>query len=238
MIDQAKIITARRAYEFHPDDLRLSMLSLAGVRQAIQQSFGFEIAQIASPMQTFGPVMNTMPPGLVFDYGTTQTPKGHPTPIRFLHFEPERVVIDVAGPSSTVDFTFEHLRGLLAEIESPDGSEVMGEPQRIRDYSEVNARLGLDSEELFGGRWLALAQGAFGEEGKNVVPLGVKFQAVEPGAIVSPGEVGHQTFARGNSIEIRSETRPEDGIYLSAAELPTDRHLAWLESLERELSKT
>ncbi len=236
-MEQTKIISARRAYEFHPDDVRLSMLSLAAVRQAIQQSFSFEVAQIATPMQTFGPILNTIPPGLVFDFGNTQTPEGDPTPLRFLHIEPSRLVIDVAGPSSAIDFTFEHLWNVLSEVESPDGSPLIGEPHRIRDYSEISTKLKLDPEELFGNRWLTLAQKAFGGEDKKVIPLGVRFQAIEPGNVVKPAEIGHINFARGNLIEIRTETNPENGVYLSGAEVPTDQHLAWLESLERELSK-
>ncbi len=113
------------------------MLSVAEVHQQIWQYFSFQVVQIASPVQTFGPFPNTIPPGVVLDYGTTQTPEKSPTPIRFLYFEPGRIVIDVAGPSSAIDWTFRQLQRVLSEILSPDRSPVIGEPEMIRmNHSE------------------------------------------------------------------------------------------------------
>lgn len=236
-MEQAKILVARRAYEFPPDELRLSLLSVNEVQQRIQQVFGFQAHGIGSPMPTFGPVPNTIPPGVVFDYGNTQTPDGVPTPTRFLHFEPRRMVIDVAGPSSAIDWTFEQLRALLEDVRAPDGSPAIGEPEATREYSEVVARYGFDFGELVSGPLIDLAREVFGEDGQAVLPMGVKFQAIESGAEVEPGSIGVMGFSRGNMIEIRTGTRPEERTYLSVAEVPTDKHLDWLKKLDERLGK-
>jgi hypothetical protein len=236
-MEKAKILTARRAYEFRPDDLRLTVLSVAQVYQQIQEVFSFHVGVVATPQQMFGPVPKTIPPGVVLDFGTTQTPDDIPTPMRFLHFEPRRIVIDVAGPSSAIDWTYEQIQHILKETTAPDGSPVIGVPDRVRDYSEISVRYDFGFESLVSGPLIELAQGKFGSESHSVLPLGVKFQAVEPGTTVSPGEVGAPGFSRGNTIELRAGTHPEDRTYLSAAELPTDQHLAWLEALDRRVSK-
>lgn len=236
-MDQVKILTARRAYEFRPDDLRLTVLSVAQVHQQIARYFSFQVVQVAPPMPTFGPVRNTIPPGVVFDYGTTQTPEGAPTPFRFLHFEPERIVIDVAGPSSAIDWTFEQLQTVLAEVRAPDGSPIIGDSERVREYSQISVRYDFGFERLVSGPLVELARERFSKEGGSVLPLGLKFQLVVPHAILSPGEIGHENFSRGNSVEFRAGTRPEDRIYLSNAEMPTDSHIVWLETLEQRVSQ-
>lgn len=237
MAEQPKILAARRAYEFHPDDLRLTVLSVAEIHQQIAQYFSFQSIQVATPMPTFGPVRPTIPPGVVFDYGSTQTPEGVPAPFRFMHFEPERIVIDVAGPSSAVDWTFEQLRAIMAEVQAPDGSPAIGDPKKVRDYSQISIRYNFGFEELVGGPLIELIRDSFGKEGGSVLPLGLKFQPVEPDALVSPGEIGNENFSRGNSIELRAGTRLEDRTYLSSAELPTDLHLTWLEALEQRVAQ-
>ncbi|MDQ5830545.1 MAG: hypothetical protein M3324_11965 [Actinomycetota bacterium] len=231
-MEQIKILTARRAYEFRPDDLRLSVLSVAQVYQQIQQFFGFGVAVVATPQQMFGPVPNTIPPGLVFDYGATQTPEELPTPIRFLHFEPRRIVVDVAGPSSAIDWTFEQLQRVLAEIRAPDGSPSIGEPERMRDYSEISAHYDFDFGVMVGGPLLELARRTTNEEGHSAIPLSIRFRAVDPAEEVHPAEVGQPSLSQGQMFEIRAGTRPKDRTFFSAAELTTDQHLAWLESLE------
>lgn len=237
MMDQVKTVTARRAYEFRPDDLRVSVLSVAQVHQQIQQFFSFQVALVGTPQPTFGPVPNTMPPGVVLDFGTTQTPDEIPTPIRFMHFEPRRIVIDVAGPSSAIDWTYGQLRRILAEVKSPDSSPIIGEPAGIRDYSEIIVHFDFDFEDLIGGPLLELAKKTFGEDGRSVMPLGLRFRAVAPDEEAEPGAIGMMGFSHGNSLELRSGTRPQDRTFFSVAEMPTDRHLAWLEALNQRLSR-
>jgi hypothetical protein len=237
-MEDTKIITARRAYEFRRDDLRISMLSLAEVRQQIQQTFAFQIAEIAPPAPTFGPVQGTLPPGVVFDFGTTRTPGDYAaTPIRFLHFEPTRIVVDVAGPSSAIDYTFQQLREILNETPAPDGTSSIGDPERVRNYSEITVHFDFDLEDLIGGPFLKLAKETFGGQDLEILPLGFKFRAMDPSDEARAGEIGTFAFSRGNQLEYRAETSPKDRIYFSVTELPTDQHLAWLESLNRQFSK-
>lgn len=234
-MEQIKILTARRAYEFRPDDLRLTMLSVAQIYQQIQQVFGFQVAQVATPMQTFGPVPSTLPPGVVFDFGGTQTPDEVPTPVRFLHIESTRIVMDVAGPSSAIDWSFQQLQGMLAEVRAPDGSPVIGEPVRVRDYSELSVRYGFGLEELVGGPLFDVAKEMLGEEGRDVLPLGIKFRAVAPSEEPNPGDIAGISSSRGHQIEYRAGTRLEEEAFFSAAELSTDRHIAWLKALGEKL---
>lgn len=238
MIEQIKILASRRAYEFRPDELRLTVLTTAEVSQLIQQHFSFQVVQVATPMQTFGPIPLTMPPGLVFDYGTTQTPEDAPTPIRFLHFEPHRIVVDVAGPSSAIDWTFERLQVILEEVRAPDGSPAIGEPESVKEYSEMTAHYSFGIEEVIGGPLLDLAGETFGGGGLTVLPLGLKFGAVDPSAEVRPGDIGSMAFSQGSLIELRAGTRPEEKTFFSAMGLPTDEHRSWLEALDRRVSGT
>lgn len=234
---QIKILTARRAYEFRPDDLRLSMASSVAVQQLLQAAFRFQAGQIGTPMQTFGPVANAIPPGLVLDYGSTQTPEGTPTPLRFMHFEPQRLVIDVAGPSSAIDWTFEHLQNVLDDTRSPDGSPIIGEPRTIRDYSEISVNYDFDLEDLIDGPLLQLARKATSEEGRTVMPVSIRFRPVDPTQEVHPNRIGQTGFSQGELFEYRAGTKPGERVFFSASELSTEQHVAWLESLERELSK-
>ena len=238
MIEQIKILVSRRAYEFRPDDLRLTVLTTAEVSQQIQDHFSFQVLQVATPLQTFGPIPITMPPGLVFDYGTTQTPEYEPAPIRFLHFEPQRIVVDVAGPSSAIDWTFERLRLILEDVRAPDGSPAIGEPASIKEYSEISARYSFGIEDVIGGPLLDLASETFGGEELTVMPLGIKFGAVDPSAAVHPSEIGSMAFSRGSFVELRAGTTPEDKTFFSAAELTTDEHRSWLEALDQRMSGT
>jgi hypothetical protein len=238
--DRIKILTARRAYEFEPDNLRLTVLIAAGLNQQIQQRFRFQAAQVATPAPMFGPVPITLPPGVVFDYGATQTPEGLFAPIRFMHFEPNRIVFDVAGPSSAIDWTYEQIRGMWAELLAPDGSPAVGEPERVVDYSEITARFEFGLEKLVSEPLRALAQQTFATDGRKqkVVPVSIRFQAASPSDQILPGEIGAGGLSRGQMIDVRAGTNLEDGVYFSATNLPTDQHLVWLEALDQHLKES
>src|SRR2546426_8674141 len=126
MLEQVKLLTSRRAYEFRPDDLRLSTLSIKPMQEQIQQLFQFQTSAMGSPMATFGDVPATYPPGFVFDMGVWISEDKQIIPIRFLHFEQRRIVIDVAGPSSAITAIFGQLRQFLAEIQVSYGSPIVG----------------------------------------------------------------------------------------------------------------
>lgn len=232
MIERTTIITARRAYLFPVDAIRLTTLSTAGTPDVIQQYFGFKAAAIGTPQATFGEVPVTMPPGLVFNLGSVQSSEGVPTPIRFIHFEPQRVVIDVAGPSSVIDEVYEQLRNLLSGVRTSDGSPVIGDPTDSTDYSEITARLGFAFSELVNESVLAVARQMFvsDEEGVEALPTTLMFHVGDPSlAVDEPG--------RGQALQLRVGTRVDERMYFSVVGLPTDENLAWLEALDQRLGQ-
>ena len=94
-----KVLTSRIGHEFTLDDLRLIMLSANAVMQNIVEAFQFRALAITTPQATFGPVPTTLPAGLVFQTGSWISPvDSQIIPIRFLHVELQRIVIDIAGP--------------------------------------------------------------------------------------------------------------------------------------------
>ncbi len=233
MVGQVKILAARRAYEFPVGGIRLTILSTAQVPSIIQQHFGFQAMTVGTPQQTFGEVPVTMPPGLIFNLGSIESPKGVQTPIRFLHFEAQRVVIDVAGHSSAIDEVFEQILELLREVPTPDSSPVIGEPSNVLDYSEISAQLDFSIDRIVSEPLLSTAQDVLtdGEEGFEALPVFVAFQVVQPSAIIEQPAAGQQ-------LQIRAGTSADDKTYHSATGWPTDKNLAWLEALDQRLGQT
>lgn len=229
MPEEVKLISARKTYEFLPNELRLTMLSLSRVRERIQEVFEFDTNEVQTPPAVFDTVPITMPPGVVFRVGGMSLLEGMVVPIRFLHFEPQRVVVDVSGPSSAIDYVFDRLNLELAEILTPDGSPALGEPWRVWDYSELSARMGFGFSKLFNERFLEHTKSLFPTDGasRDVRPLGVRF--------ISPDGPGGRELPDIYTLEFSDPSQLENEIYTSRADMPTDQHLAWLEALEREI---
>src|SRR5437588_505316 len=74
---------------------------------------------------------------------------GQVVPIRFLHFEQRRIVIDVAGRSSAIDAIFEQLRQALTQLHAADGSPTVGKHECVLDYSEISARFSFPLDAIF-----------------------------------------------------------------------------------------
>src|SRR6266853_4968356 len=140
MLEDVKFLTGRRAYEFRPDDLRLSTISIKPIQDAIQALFSFQSSAIGTPMATFGEVPLTFPPGVVFNTGVWKSPENKFVSIRFLHFEPRRIVIDVGGSSDALTSIYEQLELLLFSIQTVDGLPLIRKPESVLDYSEISAR--------------------------------------------------------------------------------------------------
>jgi len=236
MPEDIKVLASRRAYEFHTDDLRLSTLSMKPVQVQIQQLFQFQAAAMGSPLPTFGNVPVTYPPGMVFNMGTWLTPDEQLIPIRLLHFEQRRVVIDVTGPSSTITAIFERLQQFLSELQAADGSPVIGKPERILDYSEIVARFPFSLESFFvpslGNLFARIAH----KDAKNIkLSIAPVFviqtfpENEEVAALGVPSDPYAFTFA------LRTGTRPEEHIYASNAPLDSEAHLSYLNELGSSL---
>ncbi len=236
MPENMKVLASRRAYEFHADDLRLSTLSMKPVQAQIQQLFQFQVAVMGQPLPTFGEVPSTYPPGMVFDMGVWLTPEEQLIPIRFLHFEQRRIVIEVAGPSSIITAIFDRLQQFLSELQAADGSPVIGKLERILDYSEITAHFPFSLESLvvpsLRNMFAKVANKDVKDSGFSVVPMFI-IQAVpnneNVAALAGPSDPHVFTFA------LRAGTHPEEHIYLSNAPLDSEAHLAYLNELESSL---
>jgi len=221
------IISARRAYSFPADGLRLSSLSTIEVHQAIGRAFGFQAIQIGTPPPTFGVVAVTMPPGLIFNYGAAPIVDGIASPIRFLHFEPQRVVFDVAGPSAAIDASYERLKSVLDEITLADNTPIMDEPYRIHDYSELSGPAVYRSDALMMFDLRAIIEPvlriAYPDPGLIAAPS-IRLTLADPSTpFASPSLVGSPDAFL---YELRSGTQVSEQVYFSGAPLPTDTHMA------------
>lgn len=236
MLEEIKIITSRRAYEFHSDDLRLSALCIKPVQEQIQNLFQFQSGILGIPMPTFGEVPATYPPGFVFNMGVLLTLDEQLVPIRFLHFEQRRIVIDVAGTSSALTPIFERLQQFLSGLRAPDGSPVIGEPERVLDYSIITAKFPFSLEAMLAPPFRKLLERVTDAKGSSKdLAMGSTFVTQmhpvgqEIAKVASPEDSAAFTFAQ------RVGTRPEERIYLSCAPLDSEAHLSYLNELEEAL---
>ncbi len=231
MPEDIAFITARRAYEFRPDDLRLSMLSIKPIQDEIQKLFNFQSSSIGSPMRTFGEVQLTIPPGLVFNMGVWVSPGNQLLPIRFLNFEPRRIVIDVGGSSEAITPIFERLQQFLAGLKAQDGSPPIGKPESILDYSEISARFPFPLDAIVSPPLRQLLSRIIKE--RVLVPTLVT-QSFPGGQVLSgTANIGdHHAF----TLAPRAGNRIEDHKYFSGAPLDTEAHLSYLNELEAALT--
>jgi hypothetical protein len=229
------IISSRRAYEFAQDDIRLTLLSSQPVVAFIRQTFQFEGAAVASPMETFGPVPATIPPGLVFNYGIAPEPKESGTAIRLLHIEQRRVVIDLAGPSTAIEPTFAHLRTILEELRTQEGYPAIAEPISIQDHSEIRATLDLDSSQLAPPALLESATNllACKESSQTIIPV-ITLRMLDNSESEYPG--GGVPLTHTYTLDIRAGTSIEERVYYSSAPVDSQRHIAFLEEIESAFS--
>jgi hypothetical protein len=236
MLEQIKLLSSRRAYEFRPDDLRLSTLSVKPMQEQIQQLFQFQTSVMGSPMPTFGDVPTTYPPGFVFNMGTWISQEKQIIPIRFLHFEQRRIVIDVAGPSSAITTIFEQLRHFLSELQASDGSPIVGEPERVLDYTAISAQFPFPLDAMFAPplrKLFARVFSANASSEESVLTSTFVMQKHPAGQeitwIAGPEDSHALTFGP------RAGTRPEEHIYFSCAPLDSETHLSYLNELEAAL---
>lgn len=235
MLQNVRVLSARRAYEFAVDELRVTMLSLPAVIASVQRIFQFQAVQVATPPETFGSVAITFPPGLVFAQGQFITEDQQAIPIRTLSVEPRRLVFDVAAPSKTLDVITAAFLTFAESIHSPDGSAVVGQPQRMLEHSELSFDWPVQLENAFSPLlWKTIQSHVVARSGIEHAQLAptISFYLQSPGAGF-PGATatGHGLL----QLTYRADTTLEDGHYFSRAPLPTDEHIAYLEEVERSL---
>jgi hypothetical protein len=237
MVRDLKLITSRRAYEFKRDSLRLSLLSLPQVQTQISQVFGFQTVGLGTPQPTFGSVLAAVPPGVVFNFGAWQDSEPTPVPIRFVHFEQTRIVIDVAGPSSVIDSIFQAIRAVVDDVKASDGSAAIGEVERTLDYSEFSGRFSFDLGQLFVPQARELFWKAAGPDEQNgwlrVAVPSIFVQRVRPDQDYHG--VGVAADSHVLAMSTRAGTRPDDGVSFSGAPLDSETHREYLNQLEEAL---
>ncbi len=140
-LDDVRVLSARRAYDFAPDDIRLTVLCTTPVMDFIRQTFDFQYASIDQPPPSFGPVPDAVPSGLVFATGSLALDNGDLTPIRFLHIEPRRIVVDVAAPSDALDAVFDALVEAVNQVPVTGSNVTIGDVTNTVDYSGLTARI-------------------------------------------------------------------------------------------------
>lgn len=238
MLEQIKLLSSRRAYEFRADDLRLSLMSLKPMQEQIQHLFQFQTSAMGTPVATFGDVPITYPPGFVFNMGTWITQDTRVVPIRLLHFEQRRIVIDVSGPSSTIDAIYEQLLRFLSVVQSPDGSPIIGEPERILEYSVISAQFPFPVEVLIAPSLRKLFNGVLRMNAQTnntaIVPT-IVVQNQMVGQEITKIAAPEDSFAF--TIGPRVGTKPEDNMYLSCAPLDSEAHLSFLNELEADFNR-
>jgi hypothetical protein len=230
MLENITFLTGRRSHEFSADGLRLSTLSIKPIQEAIQELFQFQSFAIGTPISTFGEVPLTFPPGVVFNTGVWKSPENKYVAIRFFHFEAQRIVIDVAGSSAALTPIFDQLYRVLSQIETLDGSPLVGKPQAVLDYSEISATFPFSLEVLIPQPIREALAGV--TKGPVLLPTLIVQSA--SGEQVLAGTAVHGdnhafTFAP------RAGSRPEDHIYFSGAPLDSETHLEYLKNLEASL---
>jgi len=239
MLEQVKIITSRRAYEFGADSIRLSTVSIQPIQQQIQQLFGFQSSAIGTPITTFGTVPSTFPPGIVFDIGAWIHQEQHIVPIRFIHFEQNRIVIDIAGPTGAIDGIADRLFHFLSGLQAADGSPVVGEPERVLEYSEITAQFSYPLETMLAkplqkllGKTMNIGSD---NKSRTMIPT-IAIQAYPTEEVLPsvPGANDNRAF----TFALRSGTQPDQHIYFSGAPLDSETHLNYLNELEAAFTKS
>ncbi len=226
------ILSARRAYEYKIDDLRLSLLSSANVIQYLQELVNGSFAQAGSPPPTFGNVLPTYPPGIVVGLGTIVLDAETQVALRSFNVEPTRLVFDVAGPSSAIEFVFDLVKSGLSSLVAPDGARAIGEYVNIRDYSEIRWSGGsgylsrLITPPVLAVLWSHL--GTYLEhEGRAFVP------SLRINMPIATSMYSGQGTSESESmfIDLRFGTTIDEGVLFTAAPLRSDDHIALVQDL-------
>ena len=236
MPSDLKILANRKGYEFTTDNICLSMLATKPITDHIQQLFQFQLVTIGSPLPTFGDVPAAFPPGVIFDHGVAFSSEDRMVPIRFLHFEPQRIVIDVTGETAAIDAVFQQLVSALSETRSPDGSPIIGTPERVLAYSEVTAHFSFPLETLVTPplRNILCSMTNARENGNN--SCFIPYLALSPFSKKPSDKSSSQTSIFPFTLSVRTGTQPEEHLYFSSAPLDAEAHQAYLNKLELALA--
>lgn len=234
MIEEVRVLSARREYIFESDQIRLSSLNTSMVRNLIQTSFGFNTVQDGSiPLSKFGPPSVSFPPSVAFSGGTWIAQDKTPIFIRGMGFETQQLIIDIVGNSAWLDPIFAHLREILDPIKAGDGTPLLGTGKDVskKDYSELSFRVAEPlalpvppaMRSVF-SKWLAIKD-------REWIPL-LRWQAVDLGAPFPGDHLGGFQF----NVVPRLGSNLINCNYFSSAPLDSEKHQSFLKELIESIS--
>jgi hypothetical protein len=219
------VLSARRAYVYPVDGIRLSVLCTTVIQDELRRAFSFQAAAVAPPPQIFGELPPTSPPGLVLEVGELKM--GHNVvPIRAMMFNARQVIVDVAAPSSSIDRVKRKLDRVIARFKAPDGQPVLSAASGSLDQSDMvfeadfPLSIGLSPEV-----WQALT---------SIVPS----DQTPVGGLLLRGVSGDifSDIRMAYSLEPRADTNLSDHRWFSSTPLNTEEHTTYLSRLVAALT--
>jgi hypothetical protein len=224
-----RVITTRIARKYPMDGIRLSALSTQPAMDAIHKRFRFNSHSIATPMPTFDPMEQTFPPGIVFDIGTGVTEEKNVFSLRFLHITRQLIVADVAATTDEAELIMQQLDEVLAGFPSFDEKPLLGTPEEILHYSEVICNASTSLLHLFKPQFTDIMASLLHPNQEMTISPTLNFQ-LEPSHQPSAGSISSSS-SRTVQLSYRAGTRPDELVIFSAAPLPSDQHVAYVEQL-------
>jgi hypothetical protein len=120
----------------------------------------------------------------------------------------------------------------LSQLQTPDGTPVIGTPLRILDYSQITACFPFSLDTFLVSPLRELFSRIISEKGESTkITLSPTFvfqvhpHGQETPAIPLPDDI------RGFTFSLRPGAKPEDHVYSSGAPLTSETHLSYLNEL-------
>ena len=234
MIEDFRVLSARREYVFGADQLRLSMVNTPGVQNLLRQTFSFKATQQGAGLPLFHPSIPSNPPGIVFAGGAWANPDGHVVFIRGLSFDVLRMVIDIVGHSHDIDVIATTILDMVNSQRTFDGNNILGDIKSTRDYSEVSAVFPYPVSKMLHPNVRETVEKWLPSHGplKKWLPQ-IHWQAIDPSEPY-PGET--QIEGHVSAIGTRMGSAENEHLFFSSAALDTQQHYDYLVELSNVLS--
>lgn len=221
------------------DDIRMSSMANARFISFITEIFGFTESGDAEFLFNERE-LGTFPQPLAFRSGIAPTsiPEEdnesiEEVAVRRFSISATQILIDVAGPTSLTQTTFDFFRYLVGDARTPEGKPFIGIPIATRDQSLIVVRRPDWTTASFLNQSILplLAETFEASPGHEFIPA-IEFPAyslIEPSGSARPENPGWR-------LSLRFGTTPEDHCFQSTAKLSSDDHLAFLHDLSARLA--